>query len=196
MKIVYVDGACRGNPGPFAYAWMIDGKVSVEAGIGKGTNNFAELAAIWKATIHLEDHDEAIFYCDSKVAISWLTKNIPCPYDEFRQKMWSYVREHDIHIHFKRIRGKSTPQAKVVDKAAKAAIVKFVPVKKKLIEYIQDDDLDDEILDGRDEDELSEDELDELENRRSIRNQERECDDVSEEHLIAFLMGMFPGGLK
>ena len=152
MKIIFTDGACSGNPGPYGCAWMIDGVLKTTTGLNPATNNLAELEAIWHATQELYDHDEAVIFTDSKVCVSWLTKNIPCQYHKLRQEMWNYVQQHDIHIHFKRIAGKNCPQAVAVDKAAKAAIVKNVPVKRKLTEYIAeqnditDEELEDDVL--------------------------------------------------
>ena len=51
----YTDGACRGNPGPAASAWIVVGTASGEVlaegaeAIGEATNNVAEYTAIIRA---------------------------------------------------------------------------------------------------------------------------------------------------
>ena len=47
-KIIYTDGGARGNPGPAAAGFVIDGKGYGEY-LGKTTNNIAEYAAIAQA---------------------------------------------------------------------------------------------------------------------------------------------------
>src|SRR5262249_50308140 len=50
---VYTDGAARGNPGPAAFAYVInleDGRVTKDAGLmGHATNNVAEYSALVRA---------------------------------------------------------------------------------------------------------------------------------------------------
>ena len=47
---LYTDGACKGNPGPAAAAWLLidDGEVLLEGSeyLGQGTNNVAEYTAL------------------------------------------------------------------------------------------------------------------------------------------------------
>ena len=52
--VVYSDGACRGNPGPASYGFVVksvDGKTLFESGakLGNQTNNFAEYKGLIEA---------------------------------------------------------------------------------------------------------------------------------------------------
>src|SRR5437879_5486511 len=56
VMTIHVDGAARGNPGPAAYAYIIErpGEPDVEAKerLGKATNNVAEYTALVQALEH------------------------------------------------------------------------------------------------------------------------------------------------
>jgi ribonuclease HI len=76
MKLkIYSDGACRGNPGPSAIAYVIldyEGKLRKEHSeyIGIGTNNQAEYRALILALESAVDFsDEAVCYSDSVLVV-------------------------------------------------------------------------------------------------------------------------------
>lgn len=87
MKLrVYSDGACRGNPGPSAIAFLIsneEGRILREYSetIGVGTNNQAEYKALISALKSAKYFgDEAIFHLDSVLVVKqmnreWRVKN-------------------------------------------------------------------------------------------------------------------------
>lgn len=75
--IVYADGACSGNPGPAGLGVvLVDGARRVELSeyLGQGTNNIAELTAIWRALGELEAERAAVIHTDSQYAIGVLQK--------------------------------------------------------------------------------------------------------------------------
>jgi ribonuclease HI len=76
MKLkIYSDGACRGNPGPSAIAYVIldyEGKVLKEHSeyVGMGTNNQAEYRALILALESAVDFgNEAVCYSDSVLVV-------------------------------------------------------------------------------------------------------------------------------
>lgn len=76
MKLkIYSDGACRGNPGPLAIAYVIldyEGKVLKEHSeyVGMGTNNQAEYRALILALESAVDFgNEAVCYSDSVLVV-------------------------------------------------------------------------------------------------------------------------------
>lgn len=70
-KILYTDGAAKGNPGPAGWAYLLDGKV-VSGHLDHATNNQAELFAIYMGLKALDAHTEVLCVTDSKLAIGWL----------------------------------------------------------------------------------------------------------------------------
>jgi ribonuclease HI len=75
--IVYADGACSGNPGPAGIGVVMqDGKQRRELSkfLGQGTNNIAELSALWEAAQVIEDPERPVrLHTDSKYAIGVLS---------------------------------------------------------------------------------------------------------------------------
>jgi ribonuclease HI len=76
---VWTDGACTGNPGPAGL-----GCVVIENGerhelseyLGEGTNNIAELMAIYRGLELVKDRSKPVFvYSDSAYSIGLLSKN-------------------------------------------------------------------------------------------------------------------------
>jgi ribonuclease HI len=76
---VWTDGACTGNPGPAGLgAVIIDGKDERELSeyLGEGTNNIAELMAIYRGLQEVKDRKRTVMvYSDSTYAIGVLSKN-------------------------------------------------------------------------------------------------------------------------
>lgn len=80
----WTDGGCIGNPGPSGLGFLIvfpDG-TRVERGeaLGEGTNNIAELTAIWRVLQTLDDRGipkttRLLIHTDSTYAIGMLTAN-------------------------------------------------------------------------------------------------------------------------
>lgn len=75
--IVYADGACSGNPGPAGIGVVIqDGPVRRELSqfLGQGTNNVAELTALFEAAQIIEQPERPVrLHTDSKYAIGVLS---------------------------------------------------------------------------------------------------------------------------
>lgn len=76
--IAYTDGACTGNPGPMGIGVvLLDQGARREVGeyLGAGTNNIAELTAIWRAITLTETTRPIRIHTDSSYAIGVLSKN-------------------------------------------------------------------------------------------------------------------------
>lgn len=74
---VYVDGACKGNPGVGGWGvYMIKGEDSIKyyGGESDTTNNRMELTAAIKALEHIPDNFVVNVYTDSKYVIDGITK--------------------------------------------------------------------------------------------------------------------------
>ena len=75
--IVYADGACSGNPGPAGIGVVVqDGPVRRELSqyLGQGTNNVAELTALYEAVQVIEQPERPVrLHTDSKYAIGVLS---------------------------------------------------------------------------------------------------------------------------
>ena len=81
MKLrIYSDGACRGNPGPSAIAFIIsdhEGRILKEysENSGIGTNNQAEYKALISALKSATDFgDEAVCYLDSVLVVKQMNR--------------------------------------------------------------------------------------------------------------------------
>lgn len=76
--IVYADGACSGNPGPAGLGVVVldgDDKAVLSEYLGHGTNNVAELTAIFRAATRLAGQGKPVrIYTDSKYSIGVLTQ--------------------------------------------------------------------------------------------------------------------------
>lgn len=76
---VWTDGACTGNPGPAGLGVVIvDGEQTRELSeyLGEGTNNIAELTAIYRGLETVSDRKRSVIvYSDSSYSIGLLTQN-------------------------------------------------------------------------------------------------------------------------
>jgi ribonuclease HI len=76
---VWTDGACTGNPGPAGLGVVIiDGEQKRELSeyLGEGTNNIAELMAIFRGLEEVTDKSRpVVVYSDSAYSIGLLTQN-------------------------------------------------------------------------------------------------------------------------
>ncbi len=76
---VWTDGACSGNPGPAGLGVVIiDGDTERELSeyLGEGTNNIAELMAIYRGLEEVKDRTRTVIvYSDSSYSIGLLTQN-------------------------------------------------------------------------------------------------------------------------
>lgn len=81
---IFTDGACSGNPGPMGIGYVyvyINGMgkeitKEVSEGIGKGTNNIAELTAIKRALAGVNHKEVSTVVCtDSAYSVGVLTGN-------------------------------------------------------------------------------------------------------------------------
>ena len=80
--IAACDGACKGNPGPAAWAWVIaDADERVlrwEAGpLGRATNNVGELTALERLLAAVDPDDELEVRMDSQYAMNAVTTWLP-----------------------------------------------------------------------------------------------------------------------
>ncbi|MCS0638678.1 ribonuclease HI [Streptomyces sp. LP05-1] len=87
--IAACDGACKGNPGPAAWAWVVadaDGRVATwEAGpLGRATNNVAELTALRELLAATDPAVPLEVRMDSQYAMKAVTTWLP----GWRRKGW------------------------------------------------------------------------------------------------------------
>lgn len=80
--IAACDGACKGNPGPAAWAFVIadaDGTVRLwrSGALGQATNNVAELTALEQLLAELDPGDTAEIRMDSQYAMKAVTDWLP-----------------------------------------------------------------------------------------------------------------------
>jgi ribonuclease HI len=80
--IAACDGACKGNPGPAAWAFVIadaDGTVRLwrSGALGQATNNIAELTALEQLLAELDPGDSAEIRMDSQYAMKAVTEWLP-----------------------------------------------------------------------------------------------------------------------
>jgi ribonuclease HI len=94
---VFTDGACRGNPGPAAFAFIISSTTETrKAGyIGVATNNRAEYIAIIEALRELkriEYEDTVELFSDSEVVVRQLLGEYEVK-NASLQSLWTTVME-------------------------------------------------------------------------------------------------------
>jgi ribonuclease HI len=80
--IAACDGACKGNPGPAAWAWVIadadENVVRWESGpLGRATNNVGELTALERLLAAVDPADELEVRMDSQYAMNAVTTWLP-----------------------------------------------------------------------------------------------------------------------
>jgi ribonuclease HI len=104
---VYSDGACRGNPGPSAIAFMIltDSGEILKRGsayVGFGTNNQAEYKALISAldAASKMESQEVVCYLDSQLVVKQLNGEYQVKNPNLR-KLWFQV--HDLKRSFQKI---------------------------------------------------------------------------------------------
>lgn len=66
--MVYTDGACRGNPGPGGWAWVVPGGRTGSGGAAQTTNNRMELMGVLEALRSLDGPLEV--YSDSTYVVN------------------------------------------------------------------------------------------------------------------------------
>lgn len=73
---IYVDGSCRGNPGPGGWGAVVlygDGHEEYLSGpIPVTTNNRAELVAVLEGLKALQESSSVMVYTDSRNVVGWL----------------------------------------------------------------------------------------------------------------------------
>ncbi|WBF79311.1 hypothetical protein IACHDJAJ_00072 [Aeromonas phage vB_AdhS_TS3] len=86
MYSIYTDGACRGNPGPASWAFVVYNDKDSEVGFKRGsedlsTNNAMELEAILQALVHISKNVEkyvgvggVTIYTDSAFCVNVITQ--------------------------------------------------------------------------------------------------------------------------
>lgn len=80
MIEVYVDGSCKGNPGPMRIAMMIENYGYTTKNIGNGTNNIAEYKALIAALQFIIDNpilltEPIIIKSDSRLVVEQMNGN-------------------------------------------------------------------------------------------------------------------------
>jgi ribonuclease HI len=78
MLKIHIDGACAGNPGKGAWAYIIydpkTSQISNKTGlIMESTNNIAELSAAINAAKAIPEDREAVIYSDSQYVVKGIT---------------------------------------------------------------------------------------------------------------------------
>jgi len=96
---VYSDGACRGNPGPSAIAFMIltdNGEILKRGSeyVGFGTNNQAEYKALISAldAVSKMESQEVVCYLDSELIVKQLNGEYQVKHPNLR-KLWLQVQD-------------------------------------------------------------------------------------------------------
>lgn len=91
LLTIHTDGAARGNPGPAAYAYVIEGddqELIEEAGLlGEKTNNQAEYIALIKALEHaldLGENHRVVVHSDSELMVKQLNGEYKVKNEELR----------------------------------------------------------------------------------------------------------------
>lgn len=75
--VCYTDGACTGNPGPAGVGIIItqgESVLEISEFLGSGTNNIAELTAIYRAVQNVDEGVPMMIYTDSQYSIGVLSK--------------------------------------------------------------------------------------------------------------------------
>ena len=98
--LIYTDGACSGNPGPGAYAYIIvkDGEIVKQhsEGFQSTTNNRMELLAVIRALSNtLEGHVDV--FSDSKYVIDSINKGW---LSNWQRSNWEDRKNHDLWEEF------------------------------------------------------------------------------------------------
>ena len=68
--VVYTDGACRGNPGPGGWGWVVPDGPWAAGAAPETTNNRMELQAVLEALGALERHDPVEVVTDSTYIVN------------------------------------------------------------------------------------------------------------------------------
>ena len=68
--VVYTDGACRGNPGPGGWGWVVPGGPWAAGAAPETTNNRMELQAVIEALDALEGRDPVEVVTDSSYIVN------------------------------------------------------------------------------------------------------------------------------
>ena len=87
----YIDGACKGNPGPGGWAVVFEDGTKLDGHFDGTTNNQMELTAAIKAVELAAPEADVELVTDSKNVIGWLhgwnmTTNRPDPAKRFKRK--------------------------------------------------------------------------------------------------------------
>lgn len=93
---IYTDGACRGNPGPGSYSWIIfhDGEkyASGSAKFLRTTNNRMEMSAVVTALNAIdEEHQNVKVYSDSQLVVNVMNEEWM-----FSSNMDLWFRYHEV----------------------------------------------------------------------------------------------------
>ncbi len=84
LTVVYTDGACRGNPGPGGWGWVVPNGPWAAGAAAETTNNRMEMQAVLEALTALEGRDPLEVVTDSGYIVN-------C----FKQRWWAGWQRRD-----------------------------------------------------------------------------------------------------
>jgi len=116
------DGACKGNPGPGGWAYLILPDTIKRGGSAQTTNNQMELCAILEAIQTVPANSNVELYTDSELCINWLTgrwkRNIPA-IDKMVREIMTLVEQRNISLSLHKVKGHDGDENNtIVDAAA------------------------------------------------------------------------------
>lgn len=146
LKLVfYIDGACRGNPGPAGYGGcVLDGKNGISEEfyeyIGIATNSVAEYRALIRALEEAKKGgaEEVMVYTDSQLVARQFDGSYRVK-DANLKKLMMKIR--DLEKNFKKVSVSHIPRSshpanKRADKLANIAINRYGPAEKSIINEV------------------------------------------------------------
>lgn len=131
----YTDGSCQGNPGPAGWAAVLSTGEEYSGFIGNGTNNIAELEAIFQVIARIDNQIELIIYTDSQLVIGWLQEDYAINMEHIRLRVSNIknlIISKQINFKLKKVKAHADNHLNNrADKLAKNAIKKGL--KQQLI---------------------------------------------------------------
>lgn len=124
---VWTDGACTGNPGPAGLGVVIidgEGKRELSEYLGEGTNNIAELMAIFRGLEEVADRARTVVvYSDSAYSIGLLTKTWKAKANQQLVEKLRALTKQFGDLRFVKVAGHAgIPLNERVDELARAAV--------------------------------------------------------------------------
>lgn len=128
---IYIDGACKGNPGPGGWAYVIEenGELTFEMNghLDLTTNNRAELNALIAALRYAEKGQSLTIITDSNNVIGWMVegwKRKDPHIDALVTKAKTLIKERELDVTFEAVKAHAgNPGNERADKLASWACV-------------------------------------------------------------------------